>query len=98
MNENIYNLLVSYELLKIKKSIYKDYFLRLPYGIFVMLDWKYTFNGYVMSYLLLLAHLNSAFNPIMYGVCSTKFRRGYQIFLYKIIGKELIDPMSKDDK
>ena len=43
-----------------------------------MSDWYYVFPTAIEMYTVLLAHLNSAFNPIFYGIFNPNFTKGYQ--------------------
>ena len=42
-----------------------------------MSDWFYSFPVALEMYTLLLAHLNSALNPILYWKFNPSFRKGY---------------------
>lgn len=52
-----------------------------------MTDVRHTYPAELEIYTLLLAHLNSTFNPIFYAIYNHSFRIGYKKFVYKIAGK-----------
>ena len=40
-----------------------------------------------IMYSMQLAHLNSAFNPILYGVFNPAYKKGYKMFINTILSK-----------
>ena len=52
-----------------------------PYAIAVTADINNTFPENVHLYVLLLAHMNSSLNWLVYGATNREFRRGYIKFL-----------------
>ena len=49
-----------------------------------MIDFENRFPRSVVMYTMMLAHLNSAFNSILYGLFNPAFGIGYRRFLKKI--------------
>ncbi len=53
------------------------------------------FNNFLprtaIMYSMQLAHLNSAFNPILYGVFNPAYQKGYKRFIYAILNKPLVN-------
>ncbi len=43
-----------------------------------MTDWTYSYPAASEVYTMLIAHLNSAFNPVLYGIYNPLFRKGYK--------------------
>ena len=57
---------------------------RLPYGVIVMVNFDDRLPRSAIMYSMMLAHLNSAFNSILYGLYNPAFSIGYRRFLKKI--------------
>lgn len=53
----------------------------MPYGIIVLADHENKLPRTVHMYSIMLVHMNSAFNPIIYGMVNPAFKRGYILFL-----------------
>ena len=53
------------------------------------------FNNFLprtaIMYSMQLAHLNSAFNPILYGVFNPAYQKGYKRFIYAILNKPYLN-------
>ena len=53
------------------------------------------FNNFLprtaIMYSMQLAHLNSAFNPILYGVFNPAYQNGYKRFIYAILNKPIVN-------
>lgn len=77
--------------LHITKGLFGSFFLFVlcwvPYGIVVMTDWAGTHPIAAELYTVVLAHLNSALNPIFYGISNPAFRNGYKNFLRILMRK-----------
>jgi hypothetical protein len=54
-----------------------------------MMDWQLTFPAASEMYTLLIAHLNSACNPILYAIFNPNFNRGYRNVLVCILPKKI---------
>ena len=64
-----------------------------PYALVVALDHKDMYNTEVHLYVLLLAHVNSSVNWIVYGATNKYFRRAY----FRILGLSRSLPVPVDD-
>ena len=59
-------------------------FERLPYGVIIMVNFGNRLPRSAVMYSMMLAHLNSAFNSILYGFYNPGFSTGYRRVLKKI--------------
>jgi hypothetical protein len=75
--------------LRIAKGLFASFMLFtlcwLPYGVVVISDYHDKFPKAVHMFTMLLAHLNSALNPVLYGCYNPAFRRGYKKVCYMFI-------------
>jgi hypothetical protein len=62
-----------------------------------MTDWRYEYPKASVIYTLVIAHLNSAFNPILYATFNPSFKRGYRN-IFKFISRKLFDKSSEKCK
>ena len=51
----------------------------MPFGFLVMIDFADKAPRAAIMYTMTFAHLNSAFNPILYAVFNSAFKRGYEV-------------------
>lgn len=52
-----------------------------------MTDFGDHYSRSVHMYTMLMAHLNSTLNPLLYGIFNSPFKKGYKKFLMKITNK-----------
>ena len=66
----------------------------LPYAFIVALDYNDVYPLELHLYALLIAHLNSSLNNIVYGICNESFRHAY----FRLLGLDRCIPsvVSKD--
>jgi hypothetical protein len=62
-----------------------------------MTDWRYEYPKASVIYTLLIAHLNSACNPILYATFNPSFKRGYGN-IFKFFSSKLLDKSSEKCK
>lgn len=69
--------------IRIAKGLFASFMLFtlcwLPYGIIVMSDYRDKLPRTAHMFSMTVAHLNSALNPVLYGVFNPAFRRGYKL-------------------
>ena len=53
-----------------------------------MIDFENKFPRSVIIYSMQLAHLNSAFNPILYGMFNPAYQKGYKRFINFMLHKK----------
>ena len=74
--------------LRIAKGLFTSYIIFalcwLPYGLIVMTDFDNKLPRSAHMYSMLLAHLNSSLNPIVYAISNPLFQTGYKN-LFKIL-------------
>lgn len=67
--------------LKIAKGLFASFMLFtlcwLPYGMIVMTDFQDRLPRSAQEYSMLVAHLNSSLNPLLYAMFNPAFQRGY---------------------
>lgn len=77
---------------RIAKGLFLSYFLFticwMPYGLIVMIDFSDQLPRTAHMYPLLLAHLNSSLNPILYALTNSNFQRGYKNLFYCIFKRK----------
>lgn len=56
----------------------------LPYGVLIMIDFDNRVPKSLMMFSMVLGHLNSSLNPILYAVFNTAIKRGYDNLFSKI--------------
>ena len=56
----------------------------LPYSIIILLDFFYTSRPVAYLYSLLLAHMSSSINSLLYAATNRDFREGYRKLLTKV--------------
>jgi hypothetical protein len=70
--------------LRIAKGLFASFMLFalcwLPYGIIVMTDFPDRLPRTAHMFSMAIAHLNSAFNPLLYAIFNPAFQRGYKLF------------------
>lgn len=80
------------ESLRIAKGLFAAFFLFslcwVPFGFIVLTDYQDRLPRGTVMFTMTIAHLNSAFNPILYAISNTNFRTGYANMLRKIVGRQ----------
>lgn len=71
------------------KSLYSFCLLRIPVSIILILDKEDRLPISAHTFTNLPAHLNSAINPIFYGIFKSKIRQGYKYLFNTISGNRL---------
>jgi uncharacterized protein with PQ loop repeat len=75
--------------IRIAKGLFASFMLFtlcwLPYGIIVMIDFHDNLPRTAHMFSMLLAHLNSSLNPVLYAIFNPGFQRGYMTFLRVLI-------------
>lgn len=70
--------------LKIAKGLFFSYVIFtacwLPYGLVVMTDFGDKLPRTAHMYSMLIAHLNSSLNPVVYAISNPLFQKGYKNF------------------
>nr|QVK45856.1 G protein-coupled receptor [Proales similis] len=84
--------------LKIAKGLFASFMLFtvcwLPYGMIVMLDYADRLPSAVHAFAMLVAHLNSSLNPLLYAIFNPSFQRGYKTFLSILcLKRKAIEPV-----
>ncbi|CAF0837503.1 unnamed protein product [Brachionus calyciflorus] len=77
--------------LKIAKGLFASFMLFtacwVPYGLVVMTDYHDHYPRTVHMYTMVVAHFNSALNPILYAAFNPAFQRGYRNFFRVLLLK-----------
>jgi hypothetical protein len=75
--------------IRIAKGLFASFMLFtlcwLPYGIIVMSDYHDQLPRTAHMFSMLLAHLNSSLNPLLYAIFNPGFQRGYLTFFRVLI-------------